>query len=251
VDDEPAGTGAALPGRTYRAEYRTDERHIQIGIFGNNNSVVAAQFQQAFAQAGPNGRATALPMRVDPVADTSGTRVSLLISSPMFAVANNQAAYTFFNIIFKNLLRYVLAGNGRQRCFFGWFPDAYIAANPGQHGVPAPNRHREVKGRYNAYYTQRVILLVHAVLGPFAVHGKAVKLAAKPNGKIADVYHFLYLAVGLPAGFCPSRRIPACPVVFCSRAGHSPICRTISPRFGAGMVRQVLKGLAAHSTTVL
>jgi hypothetical protein len=37
--------------------------------------------------------------------------------------------------------------------------------------VPAPNRHREVKGRYNADNTQRVILLIHAVVGALAVHG--------------------------------------------------------------------------------
>jgi hypothetical protein len=40
----------------------------------------------------------------------------------------------------------------------------------------------------------------------------------KPHGKIAYIYHLLHLAVTLPAGFCPSRRIPAYPIVFCWHA---------------------------------
>src|ERR1700760_4000273 len=98
-------------------------------------------------------------------------------------------------MFFKYALRYVLAGNGRKRCLFGWLPDANIAADPGQHGVPAPYRYREVKGRDNAHYTQRMILLVHPMFRPLRMHGEAIQLAAEANGKVGNVYHFLYLAI--------------------------------------------------------
>src|SRR5450432_304316 len=38
-------------------------------------------------------------------------------------------------------------------------------------------------------------LFIHAVTGPFAVHGQAVELTGKSDGKIADIDHFLYFAI--------------------------------------------------------
>ena len=40
-------------------------------------------------------------------------------------------------------------------------------------------------------------LLVHAVLGPFGMHGEAVQHARLPDGKIGDIDHLLDLAVAL------------------------------------------------------
>ena len=73
-------------------------------------------------------------------------------------------------------------------------PDDAVAAHRRDHGVPGPDRHREVEGADDADDAERMPLLVHAMAGALAVHGEAVELAGEADGEIGDVDHLLHFA---------------------------------------------------------
>src|SRR6185437_3121875 len=50
VDDKPPGAGATLAGSTHGSKYRADKRHIKVGIFADDDRIVPAKLQQAFAE---------------------------------------------------------------------------------------------------------------------------------------------------------------------------------------------------------
>ena len=73
----------ALTGRADCAEDGTDQYHVQVGVFGNDDGVVAAQFEDRLAEAlRATAEETMRPTRVEPVNETSGTRLSLFMRSP-------------------------------------------------------------------------------------------------------------------------------------------------------------------------
>ena len=84
-----------------------------------------------------------------------------------------------------------------QRGLAGGFPERAVATGRRDGRVPGPDRDREVKRTDDANHTQRVPLLVHAVVGTFGVHRQAVHLPRKAAGKIADVDHLLHFAFAL------------------------------------------------------
>ena len=55
MDNHPPNGRAALTGRTDSAEYDSSDRQIQIRTGGNNDAVIAAQFEDCLAQTGCNG----------------------------------------------------------------------------------------------------------------------------------------------------------------------------------------------------
>ena len=46
VNDQPAGGGTTLSCRSHSPKQTTNQRHFQVGIFRNNDGVVATQFQE-------------------------------------------------------------------------------------------------------------------------------------------------------------------------------------------------------------
>ena len=84
----------------------------------------------------------------------------------------------------------------RERGLLGGLPDNRVAAHQGQGGVPRPDGDREVEGADHAHDAERMPGLHHSVLGPFRGDGQAEQLARQPDSVVADVDHFLHLALG-------------------------------------------------------
>src|SRR5699024_10409681 len=64
----------------------------------------------------------------------------------------------------------------------------------GNHRIPTVHGHRKVEGRDDTGNTQRMPLLVHAVLGALRGHGFTVKHARLADGKITDIDHLLHFS---------------------------------------------------------
>ena len=73
VDDEAAECGAALAGGAHGREGDGAESEVEVGGGGDDGGVVAAEFEDGSGEAGGESGATARPMAVVPVAETSGT----------------------------------------------------------------------------------------------------------------------------------------------------------------------------------
>src|SRR5690606_18902501 len=89
----------------------------------------------------------------------------------------------------------ILTCNSTKWRFFRWFPDTHIATNPRKGSIPRPYSYWEIKCRNDSDNSQRVILLVHPVSGPFRVHRQSVQLTRQSDSKIADIDHLLNFAV--------------------------------------------------------
>ncbi len=46
VNDDPSGGGAALSSGTHSTEQRGPDGHVHVCVFGDDNGIVAAKFQQ-------------------------------------------------------------------------------------------------------------------------------------------------------------------------------------------------------------
>ncbi len=141
---------------------------------------------------------TCLPIRTDPVADTSATRGSSTSSSPtsrpprISRLTRGRCAD-----IGAGPLDQRLAGDRGQRGELGGLPHHGVAAHQRDRGVPRPHRDREVEGGDDADHTQRVPGFHQPVPGPLGGDGAAVQLTRQPDGEVADVDHLLHLAEGL------------------------------------------------------
>src|SRR5262249_33058006 len=93
----------------------------------------------------------------------------------------------------------LLDGDGGQRRPGRWLPYHRIAADGRDHGVPGPDRGREVERRDDADRAQWVPLLHHSMTGPLAGDRQAVELARQSDREVAHVDHLLDLALALAA----------------------------------------------------
>ena len=73
MDDEPAHGRAALAGRARGGEDDAAHGQVEVGDGRDDGGVVAAELEQAAAEAGRDPRRDARPMRSEPVALTSAT----------------------------------------------------------------------------------------------------------------------------------------------------------------------------------
>ena len=149
-----------------------------------------------------------LPIRPDPVALISGSRVSARMRSP--TVEPRPTDYTrnsVWNIIgLEHFANNVLARDGAKRRLAGRLPHDWIATDKGQCAVPRPYRNRKIKGSNDADGSERVPLLHHAVHGPLALERGTGKRAAKTGGIIADIDHFLHFAEAFGEDFAHLQR---------------------------------------------
>ena len=77
VDQQPAGRGAALTGSADGAEEYRGYRQVEVRVLVDDDGVVAAEFQQAAAEApGHTGWRHRAPTAEEPVKDTRSTRGS-------------------------------------------------------------------------------------------------------------------------------------------------------------------------------
>ena len=144
--------------------------------------------------------ATARPIRVEPVADTSATRgighqrladLGPPSTSALSAVGRPDPS--------GGLGQQRLAGQRGQQGLLRRLPDHGVTADQGERGVPRPHRHREVEGADHADHAERVPLLHHPVAGALGGDGEAEQLPRLADGEVADVDHLLHLAQALGA----------------------------------------------------
>ncbi len=137
VDNQPPRAGAALPGGTDRPEHNGRNRDRHIGPRRDDDGIVTAQFQQAFAQSSPYGFGYGLAHAGTARGRHQGN--PSVVGDPLahVASAHDQARDAFgYFIGFQYVTDDILAGDGGKGRFLGGLPDAHIAADPGNHGVP-------------------------------------------------------------------------------------------------------------------
>ena len=90
VGDQAAQRGAALAGRSHRAEEDGAQRELEVGAPGHDHGVVATQLSRQRPKRSATRGATSRPIRQLPVALISGTRGSVTRSASHFASAQEQ-----------------------------------------------------------------------------------------------------------------------------------------------------------------
>ena len=112
------------------------------------------------------------------------------------------------------------------------FPDDRVAADGREHRVPGPNGDRKIESRDHADRAERMPLLEHAVQGPFAGHGQAVKLPRETDGEIAHVDHFLHFAFALRADLARLERDEQAQVLLLLAQGLADLADDFAPLGG-------------------
>ena len=190
--------GAALTGGSDRTEYNRWHRQVQVGVFIDNQCIVAAQLQQTFAE-------TLRDAHADLSAHLRGPRKGHQRDAPVIDKSAGEIAarideYLEYRRQFEPLqhaIANMLHGKRTQRGLGRGLPNRRIATDGGQECIPGPDCHGKIKGGNDAHEAQRVPLLVHAMLRAFRVHGIAVQHARLPHREIRDIDHLLHFAIAL------------------------------------------------------
>ena len=170
-------------------------------------------------------------MRVEPVAETSGTRGSAARASPTsrppMTSCDRPSGASPKRARARSSTAWV------ARAVSGVFSDGFqITGSPqtrASAGVPGPDGDGEVEGRDDADRPQRLPGLAHVVAGPLAGDGQAVELARQADGEVADVDHLLHLAEALGGDLAGLER---------DQRGEVVLGRRAAPRRAGGPVRR-------------
>ncbi len=190
--------GAALTGGSHRAKNDAGHRQVEIRRVVDDDGVVAAQLEQALAQ--PLGNLHAdLPAHMSRAGERNQRHAAVSDEAhrEFGAGVDENLKDRRQRVALQHTIADVLHGEGAQRGLGRGLPHGGIAADRRQERVPGPHRHGEVECGYHPHDTERMPLLVHAVLGPFGVHGEAVQHARLADGEIGDIDHLLDLAHAL------------------------------------------------------
>jgi hypothetical protein len=195
VNDEPARGGAPLARGTDGAENDVLEGQIEVGALGDDDAVVAAEFEETPTEACRDD----LP---DVPTHAAGTRgrdqrepaIGDQFLADDLIAPDDQGKEAGMAQIGGDAIGDTAGGNRRKRREKAGLPDRDIAADGREHGVPSPDRMRKIECRDHADWAQWLPLLHQAVLRTLAGHREAVKLAREPDGKIRDVDRFLDFA---------------------------------------------------------
>src|SRR5450755_2638842 len=213
--EEAANAGAALPGRTHRAEENSAHGEIEIGIIHHDDRVVAAEFQQSAAQPAAHGFGDDVTHAARARgADQRNPAVFKKASADGGIIADDQAEYAAEVMTGEYAIGNLVYGNGGQRSLERRFPQNAIATDGGEQRVPGPYGHRKVERGNHADDPERVPLFVHAVLGAFARHGEPVELARQADGEIGDVDHLLHFAFSFGQDLAHFERDQSTEIVF-------------------------------------
>ena len=161
VKENPPRRRAALAGGADGPEHNPARGQLQVGARGDNDCIVAAQFEQCAAQAARNNLAD-----VPPHPSRAGGRderdsgVGSQAFADCFVITDHQTENCGIDIIVPaNPFGDFDHRNRRERGLGRWFPNGGIAAHRRQDAVPGPNRHREIEGRDDAHHSERMPLL--------------------------------------------------------------------------------------------
>ncbi len=146
VDDETARGGAALATGAHGAEDGGGDGHVEVGTGGDDDGVVAAQLQQAFAHAGGHGLADGFAHAGAAGGADQGNAVVGGHGFTDLGVADDQAEDAFRDVVGAQHGRNdALAGDGAEGRLLAGLPHDGVTADGGQHGIPAPDGDGEVE----------------------------------------------------------------------------------------------------------
>ena len=140
------------------------------------------------------------PMRVEPVAETIGTRFEEASASPIAGPPMTSWARPSGASGPKRSMRALEDLHRRQRRerrLLRRLPDHRIAADERQRRVPGPDRDREIEGGNDRARPHRMPGLGHAMAGALRGDGETVQLPREADGEVADVDHLLHFAEAL------------------------------------------------------
>ncbi len=190
-----ASCRAALPGRTDRTEDDGRHREIEIGRLIDDDGVVATQLQQALAEPRSNALADMTTHGSRSCkGDERNARILYEPRGQLGSTINEDLENRRQLVGLHHPVADVLHGESGQRSLRRRLPDGSVAADGGQASIPRPDGHREVERRDDSNHSQRMPLLVHAVLRPLGVHGRAIQHPRLPHGEVGDVDHLLNFA---------------------------------------------------------
>ena len=140
--------------------------------------------------------ASSLPICVEPVAETSGTRGSSASWTARSAPPITSSASPSGTPPKRSAARSNsdMHGERRQRRPLGRLPDHGVAADECERGVPAPDRDGKVEGADHRNGAERMPRLGEAVARALRRDRAAVELAGEADREVADVDHLLHLA---------------------------------------------------------
>ena len=218
VHQYAARCGAALTRGTYRTE--NDGRHgeVQIRAFIHDDRVVAAELQQALAEALGHAHAhLASDVRRTREGHQCDTPIVDEFTRQLGAGIDEYLEYGRQRATLEHAVADLLYCKGAQRRLRGGLPHRGVAADGGEECVPGPHGHGKIKRGDHTDHAERVPLLVHAVLRALRMHGQAVQHARLADGEIGNVDHFLYFTVALGLDLAVLQRNQDCRARPCER----------------------------------
>ena len=141
--------------------------------------------------------ATAMPIAVEPVAETSGiapiARQAVRPTVARSPMSREKIAGSA-PVVATDALRDLGHGDRGERRFLRRLPDGRIATDRGQGRVPRPDRNRKIKCGNDGDDAKRMPLLHQAMVRPFRLNRQAIKHPRLADGEVADVDHLLHFA---------------------------------------------------------
>ena len=169
VDDQPAQRRAALPAVPAAAKMMARVASSRSADGREDHRRCCRRARAAIGQAAAaTVCATARPMRVEPVAEISGTfsrcrqRLADVCASPM-TTARQRIRRRPSGISRDDFLHDVVTRDRGQRRLLRRLPDDRVAADQREHRVPRPDRDREIERVITPDRPQRMPLLHHAM----------------------------------------------------------------------------------------
>ena len=176
--DDPPRRGAALAGGADGAEQDGADGKLEVGVLGDDDGVVAAQFEECaaeaagddFGDAAPDGRRTGernqrqATIRQHRLADRA-------------AGSDGEGEHGGDTVIGHDPIGDLLDRDRAERGRFGWLPDHRVTAHRRNRRVPGPDRDGKVERGDHADRAERVPLFHHAVARPFRRDGQAIELS--------------------------------------------------------------------------
>ncbi len=195
LQEEAPQAGAPLAGSPHRGKEDGAQGEVEIGVVRDDDRVVAAELEDAAAKTTGGGLG-------DVAAHLRGTGKGnqwhpLVIDQALADAAagtDDEVEDALQIVAFHHPVADVLDGDRSQRRVRGRLPDHGAATDGGQGGVPGPYGNREVEGRNDAHYAERMPLLVQAMARALRCHVWAIELARQTDREVAHVDHFLDLA---------------------------------------------------------
>ena len=197
MHDQPAQRGAALARRAHRAEQDGAQCHVQVGVGRDDHRVVAAELEDAAAEARRHARADRAAHarraggRDQAIAGLSTNASACAVPPITICARPSRRALAKAR---DGALQRPEGREPRQRRLLGGLEDDRVAAHQRDRRIPREHRAREVEGGDDRHRPQRVVLLHDAVARPLRHDGLAMELPRQAERELADVHALLHLA---------------------------------------------------------